>query len=94
MEILTMATQTKKSRVNELNDKILEFEEASISAGAEIDQTDGSRIGLQYTLDTVREILADAYGDSFTDDVNEFLDNDDTNDGEFDSDDDDDGIEY
>ncbi len=83
-----MATQAKKSRVNELNDKVLEFEEAIVSAVAEIDQTDGSRIGLQNTLDTVRETLADAYGDSLSDDVNEFLGLD-TVDGEIDEDDED-----
>lgn len=88
MEIFTMATQAKKSRVNELNDKVLEFEEAIVSAVAEIDQTDGSRIGLQNTLDTVRETLADAYGDSLSDDVNEFLGLD-TVDGEIDEDDED-----
>lgn len=80
-----MATQAKTSRVNDLSDKVMEFEEAIVSAVAEIDQTDGSRIGLQNTLDTVRETLAEAYGDTLTDDVNEFLDID-TVDGEIDED--------
>ena len=63
-----MATQLQS-----LRERTSEFEEAIVEAVAEIDQTDGSRVGLQNTLDSVRETLANAYGETLTDDVNEFL---------------------
>ncbi len=63
-----MATQLK-----DLRDRVSEFEEATVAVVAEIDQTDSSRVGLQETLDSVRETLANVYGDSLTDDVNEYL---------------------
>jgi hypothetical protein len=63
-----MATQ-----LAELRERVSEFEEATVNAVAEIDQSDGSRVGLQTTLDSVREIFANAYGDTLTDDVNEYL---------------------
>lgn len=56
-----------------LTDRIGEFEEAIVEAVAAIDQADGSRVGLQETLDSVRETLGDIYGETLTDDVNEFL---------------------
>lgn len=56
-----------------LTDRIGEFEEAVVEAVAAIDQTDGSRVGLQETLDSVRETLGDVYGETLTNDVNEFL---------------------
>jgi hypothetical protein len=63
-----MATQ-----LQEMRERVSEFEEATVNAVAEIDQSDGSRVGLQATLDSVRETLANAYGDTLTDDVNEHL---------------------
>ena len=65
-----MATSTV---IDNLNARIVELEESIIQAVAEIDQSDSSRVGLQQTLDTVRETLADVYGDTLTDDVNEHL---------------------
>ncbi len=63
-----MATQ-----LQELRERVSEFEEATVDAVAEIDQSDSSRVGLQATLDSVRETLANVYGDTLTDDVNEYL---------------------
>jgi hypothetical protein len=63
-----MATQ-----LQEVRERVSDFEEATVNAVAEIDQSDSSRVGLQATLDSVRETLANAYGESLTDDVNEFL---------------------
>jgi len=63
-----MATQLEQA-----NERISEFEEATVAAVALIDETESNRVSLQYTLDRVRETLADCYGDSLTDDVNEFL---------------------
>lgn len=56
-----------KTQVQLLKERVSEFEEAFQDAVAEIDQTDGSRIQLQNTLDSVREILENASGESFTD---------------------------
>lgn len=59
-------------RTQRVNNKLVErvslFEDAVEAAVAEIDQTDGSRVGLQNTLDSVRETLADAYGEPLTGD--------------------------
>jgi hypothetical protein len=63
-----MATQ-----LQELRERVSGFEEATVSIVAEIDQSDGSRVGLQQTLDSVREALENIYGDSLTDDVNEHI---------------------
>jgi hypothetical protein len=63
-----MATQLQETR-----ERVSEFEEATVNVVAEIDQSDGSRVGLQATLDSVREMLANVYGDTLTDDVNEYL---------------------
>jgi hypothetical protein len=63
-----MATQ-----LQEMRERVSEFEEATVNVVAEIDQSDGSRVGLQATLDSVRETLANVYGDTLTDDVNEYL---------------------
>jgi hypothetical protein len=63
-----MATQ-----LQEMRERVSEFEEAMVNVVAEIDQSDGSRVGLQATLDSVRETLANVYGDTLTDDVNEYL---------------------
>lgn len=82
-------TKQQRDLVREANERSLELEEGIVSAVAEIDQSDGSRVGLQETLDSVREILGNAYGDTLTDDVNEFLGLE-TVDGEDISDEDDD----
>jgi hypothetical protein len=63
-----MATQ-----LAELRERVSDFEEATVNAVAEIDQSDGSRVGLQATLDSVRETLANVYGETLTEDVNEYL---------------------
>jgi paraquat-inducible protein B len=65
-----MATSTA---IQALNERVSEIEQAIVEAVAEIDQTDSNRVALQETLDSVRETLADAYGDTLTDDVNEYL---------------------
>ena len=85
-------TKQQRDLVNEATERSSELEEAIVSAVAEIDSTDSSRVGLQETLDSVREILGNAYGDELTDDVNEFLGLD-TVDGEDLTDDDDDSDE-
>ncbi len=64
-----MATSTFQT----LNNRIIEFEEAIVEIVAAIDESDSSRIALQGTLDTVRESLANVYGDTLTEDVNEHL---------------------
>ena len=56
-----------------LHERIEEFEGSIVEAVAGIDQTDGSRIELQQTLDSVRETLANVYGDSLDDAVAEHL---------------------
>lgn len=66
-------TKQQRDTINEATERSSELEEAIVSAVAEIDQTDSSRVGLQETLDSVREILGNGYGDELTDDVNEFL---------------------
>lgn len=66
-------TKQQRDLINEANERSSELEEAIVMAVAEIDQSDSSRVGLQETLDSVREILGNAYGDELTDDVNEFL---------------------
>ncbi len=65
-----MATATA---FQELNERISELEQSIVDVVAEIDQTDSNRVALQETLDSVRETLANAYGDTLTDDVNEYL---------------------
>lgn len=59
--------------LQEANERVSEFEQAVVEAIAEIDQTDSNRVALQETLDSVRETLANCYGDTLTDDVNEHL---------------------
>lgn len=64
---------SKPTVIDNLNARIVELEESIVQAVAEIDQSDSSRVGLQQTLDSVRETLSDAYGETLTDDVNEHL---------------------
>ena len=66
-------TKQQRDLVNEATERSSELEEAIVAAVAEIDQSDSSRVGLQETLDSVREILENAYGDTLTDDVNEYV---------------------
>lgn len=66
-------TQAERNEFNETAERVTEFEEAIVIAVAEIDQTDSNRVALQETLDSVRETLANVYGDTLTDDVNEHL---------------------
>ena len=85
-------TKQQRDLVNEATERSSELEEAIVSAVAEIDQSDSSRVGLQETLDSVREILGNAYGDELTSDVNDYLGLD-TVDGDELTDDDDDSDE-
>lgn len=66
-------TRQEQIEFDETTERVAEFEEAIVQAVAEIDQTDGSRVALQETLDSVRETLANCYGDTLADDVNEHL---------------------
>lgn len=66
-------TKQQRDLVSDATERSSELEESIVLAVAEIDSTDSSRVGLQETLDSVREILGNAYGDTLTDDVNEFL---------------------
>jgi hypothetical protein len=51
--------------------RVAELEEAILEACETIDNTDQSRTALSEGLDNVREILAEAYGDDFDDDLAE-----------------------
>lgn len=66
-------TQAERQEFNDVSGKLTEFEEATVQAVAEIDECDGSRIGLQQTLDSVRETLANCYGENFPDALDEYL---------------------
>jgi hypothetical protein len=62
----------KKETVNQnLVQRMSDLEDALSESIAEIDQTSGSRNELQETLDSIRGTLATAYGEPFTNDVNE-----------------------
>ncbi len=59
-------------KVNQkLVERISSFEDAVETVIAEIDQTDGSRLGLQESLDSIRETLAAAYGEPFINNADE-----------------------
>ncbi len=62
----------------QLVERVSEFENAVELTIAQIDQTEGSRVGLQQTVDSVRETLANVYGEPFAD-----ADAQETTDGEF-----------
>jgi hypothetical protein len=53
--------------------KTIELEEGILNSVELIDECDGSRVEQQNTLDQVREILVNSYGDEFQDDFNEML---------------------
>jgi hypothetical protein len=72
--------------------KLKDLQESVIEAVAELDQADGSRTAMTEAIDNAREILSDAYGLTFEDDLAAHLEaeDDDDDDGDDDDDDDDD----
>jgi hypothetical protein len=73
--------------------KLADLKEGVIEAVAELDKADGSRTGMAEAFDSAREILSDAYGLTFEDDLAAHLeaeDDDDDDDGDDDDGDDDD----
>lgn len=69
--------------------RVMELEEAIAQAGATLDEAEATRIGLQEGIDSVREILSDAYGVGFEKAVSENLSVDDDDDDEIDDEDED-----
>jgi hypothetical protein len=53
--------------------RTIELEEGILNSVELIDRCDGSRIDQQNTLDQVRELLVDSYGDEFQEDFDEML---------------------
>jgi hypothetical protein len=53
--------------------KTIELEEGILNSVELIDECDGSRLEQQNTLDKVRELLVDSYGDEFQSDFDEML---------------------
>ncbi len=53
--------------------RTIELEEGILNSVELLDECDGSRLELQNTLDKVREILVDSYGDEFQTDFDEML---------------------
>lgn len=49
------------------------LKDAVIEAVALLDEADGSRVGTAQAIDDAREVLADAYGSEFDDDLAEHL---------------------
>ncbi len=68
--------------------KLADLKEGVIEAVAELDKADGSRTGMAEAFDSAREILSDAYGLNFEDDLAAHLEAEDDNDDD-DGDDDD-----
>jgi hypothetical protein len=73
--------------------RTIELEEGILNSVELLDGCDGSRLELQNTLDQVREILVNSYGDEFQDDYDEMLeleteDSEDFDDSDEDTDDD------
>lgn len=52
---------------------IKELKEAIVEAVATLDESDGSRVSTSEAIDTVREILGNAYGPELDDAVEDFL---------------------
>lgn len=73
----------------EKTEREIELEDAIAQAVANLDESDGSRVGTSEAIDSAREILSDAYGVGFEDAVSEYL-SDDSEDGETEDEDDDD----
>jgi len=53
--------------------RTIELEEGILNSVELLDSCDGSRNELQNTLDQVRELLVNSYGDEFQDDYDEML---------------------
>ncbi len=67
--------------------KTIELEEGILNSVELIDECDGSRLEQQNTLDKVRELLVDSYGDEFQSDFDEMLGQETENSGDEDFDD-------
>jgi hypothetical protein len=75
----------------EKTERELELEDAIVRAVADLDESDGSRVGTSEAIDSAREILSDAYGVGFEDAVSECLSevsDEDEDDGDEDEDED------
>jgi lipoate-protein ligase A len=59
--------------LRELRKRVSELEEAIVQVVASIDETDGSRVNLQATLDSTRETFFNVYGEDLGSDVDEYL---------------------
>lgn len=59
---------------------VKELKQAIVEAVATLDESDGSRTSTAHAIDVARDTLADAYGDSFDADVEEYLGIETTND--------------
>jgi DNA-directed RNA polymerase specialized sigma subunit len=75
-------SKLKDERINELENTIVE-------AFAELDKADGSRIGLQESIDACQAIMREGYGDLLDADVESYVNGDDDDDTEEDDDDED-----
>jgi hypothetical protein len=53
--------------------RTIELEEGILNSVELLDECDGSRLQLQNTLDQVRGLLVESYGDEFQDDFDEML---------------------
>jgi hypothetical protein len=53
--------------------RTIELEEGILNSVELLDECDGSRLELTNTLDKVRELLVDSYGDEFQSDFDEML---------------------
>lgn len=53
--------------------RTIELEEGILNSVELLDNADGSRVELQNTLDNVRELLVNSYGEEFQDDYDEML---------------------
>ncbi len=65
-----MATQILKA---DLEEKVTEYENLMVEVVGEIDDTDDNRIEMRQCLEDIRNKIENVYGDSLTDDVNEYL---------------------
>ncbi len=59
--------------LRELRKRVSELEEAIVQVVAAIDETDGSRVNLQATLDSARDTFFNVYGEDLGSDVDEYL---------------------
>ncbi len=65
-----MATQVLKA---DLEVKCDDYETLLVEVVGEIDDCDDNRIEMRECLETIRNKIEDVYGDTLTDDVNEYL---------------------